>query len=115
MWKEFTSATMGSKVSLYWSMAHTSVLAPGLPSTKDGTVKEKGALRLALGHLTVGYTTGRLVRPVWHQHLQHTFSTSLEEHVYFHKENDQHNSITSFKHNPNGKACQLSKRLFSCS
>ena len=55
---------MGSKVSLYWSMAHTSVLAPGLPSTKDGTVKEKGALRLALGHLTVGYTTGRLVRPV---------------------------------------------------
>lgn len=88
---------------------HTSVLAPGLPSTKDGTVKEKRALHLALGHLTMGYTTGRLVRPVWHQHLYHTFSTSLEEHVYFHKENNQHNSITSFTHNPNGKAYQLSK------
>ena len=34
--------------------------------------------------------------------------------LYFHKENNQHNSITSFKRNPNGKAYQPSK-VFVCS
>lgn len=60
------------------------------------------------GHLTVGYSTGSPVRLVWHGHQQHASSPSLEELVYLRKENNQHNSIISFKQNPNGKARQSS-------
>lgn len=112
-------------LSLHLSTQLTLSLAPGLleqrsptfPTSWLATAVLKDSQRqgghcpsflstLGPGHRTLGSGTGRLVRPVWPQHLHLTSSTSLEELVYLCKEKTQHNAFTSVKQNLNAKAHQ---------
>lgn len=110
-WKDFLDQLPGTQAETLVSST-LPVPAPGFPSQVRGPWAGRMSAVLAnlpqAGHLTVGYSTGSPVRLVWHGRQQHASSPSLEELVYLRKENNQHNSIISFKQNPNGKARQSS-------
>lgn len=74
----------GIQIEPLLTMAHFYFLALGFLSANEERGKDELRpiyLHLAPGHLTMGYSNGRLVRPIWHQHLHHAFPTSLEELV----------------------------------